>query len=96
MGLSHDTGACENCGTSVHRTGQNWQHIGGHYRCPGSHWDGDGFAVRGELVRAASEGLYEAVHEEVADDVREDVLGEATAVLRMRGYVDAANIVSGL
>ena len=69
MGLSHDTGACENCGTSVHRTGQNWQHIGGHYRCPGSHWDGDGFAVRGELVRAASEGLYEAVHEEVADDV---------------------------
>lgn len=90
-----DSGACENCGTAVVRHGQNWTHITGSLRCPGSHWKGDGFAVLAEPC-PDEDVLYETVRDEVADDVREDVLGEATSVLRMKGYTDAAAIVGAL
>ena len=82
-----DSGACENCGTAVVRHGQNWTHITDSLRCPGSHWKGDGFAVLAEPC-PDEDVLYETV--------REDVLGEATSVLRMKGYTDAAAIVGAL
>lgn len=83
-----DSGACENCGTAVVRHGQNWTHITGSLRCPGSHWKGDGFAVLAECP--------DAIYETVRDEVREDVLGEAISVLRTKGYTDAAAIVGAL
>jgi len=82
-----DSGACENCNTAVVRHGQNWTHITGSLRCPGSHWKGDGFAVLAEPC-PDEDVLYETV--------REDVLGEATSVLRMKGYTEAAAIVGAL
>lgn len=82
-----DSGACENCGTAVVRHGQNWTHITGSLRCPGSHWKGDGFAVLAEPC-PDEDVLYETV--------REDVLGEASSVLRTKGYTDAAAIVGAL
>lgn len=79
-----DSGACENCGTAVVRHGQNWTHITGSLRCPGSHWKGDGFAVL-----APDEDV-------LRETVRDTTLGDAAHELRRRGYTEAAAIVGAL
>lgn len=86
-----DSGACENCGTAVVRHGQNWTHITGSLRCPGSHWEGDGFAVLAEPCPDEDE-----LRDDMAETVRDTTLGDAAHELRRRGYTEAAAIVGAL
>lgn len=73
-----DSGACENCGTAVVRHGQNWTHITGSLRCPGSHWKGDGFAVLADPVDidTATGDAYREGHADGAAEAREEIVAE--------------------